>query len=466
MNQIRPPVVVVLGHVDHGKTSLLDSIRKTNLAGREAGGITQGIGASEVITKDGKRITFIDTPGHAAFSKMRSRGAKLADIAILVVSADDGVKPQTQEALNAIRQAEIPFLVAITKIDLPSADIEAAVKQLEKEGVLFEGTGGNIPRVAVSAKKSEGIENLLDIVSLLAEVSGLTGKKEDPLSAVVIETTKDKRGLLVSVVVKDGRIGVGQTLFAQGNEVKIKGIFNWLGKPIKEILPGEAAQLLGFSQLPEVGVVLSGEKNQTLPTSVKEKSTREKTDLLKGKLMLSLKAQTKGALEALIESLPPGVAIVASEVGDVNESDVLSAKASHCRVFAFESKISSSVAKLAEAEGVKIERFTIIYELLDRINEILKSGEEEILGKAEIIASFPFNNKKIAGCRMVSGKIGKTDKLTLLRGEKEIGKIKAISLKKQKQEVNQVGAGEEFGLLFEPQLDFKLNDVIVSVANG
>lgn len=458
--QTRPPVVAVLGHVDHGKTTLLDAVRKTNVASREAGGITQSIGASCVTTKEGKQITFIDTPGHAAFSQMRSRGAKVADIAVLVVSADAGVKPQTKESLEAIHQANLPFVVAVTKTDLPSADIKGVLGQLEKEGVKFEGKGGNTPQVSVSAKRDEGITNLLEVISLLAEVSGIKGLPTGPLEAVVIETTKDSRGLLVSVVVKEGKLGVSQTVYVKDIECKIKALFNYQGKSVKEVLPGEPAQILGFSRLPAVGETISAQKGERQPELPRAKRAKAK----KGDLILSLKARTKGALEAIIGSLPPEVVITETGVGDVSQSDVLMAKASNARIFAFESKLSPSVAKLADAESVKIEKFAIIYELLDRVKEILSQGEVEILGKAEIIATFPFNEKKIAGCRLVQGKIGKTDKLALRRADKELGKIKIISMKKQKTEINQASAGEEIGVLFEPQLDFQVGDVLVSVA--
>jgi len=461
----RPSVIAVLGHVDHGKTTLLDVIRKTNVVSKEAGGITQGIGASMITLKDGKRITFIDTPGHAVFSAMRLRGAKVADIAILVVAADDGVKPQTKEALEMIKNAGVPFVVALTKTDLPSADIESAKLQLEKEGILFEGRGGDVPVVAISAKKEEGIGALLDTISLLAEVVGLKGSVNDPLEAVVIETSKDNRGLLVSAVVKSGKLAVGQTIYTEGIETKVRGLFDFQLKSVKEILPGEPVQILGFDQLPSVGSVISSTKQESSGVALGFQATVRDRFQKEG-LVISFKAQTKGSLEALTASLPEGVTVTEASVGDVSENDVLMAKTSGARIFAFESKSSPSIIKLADAEGVKIEKFDIIYKLLDRIGEIIKGGETEILGKAEIIAKFPFNNKKIAGCKVVNGKIKKNDNLILMRGEKELGKIKASSMKKQKLEVKEVGVGEEFGVLFDPQLDFEVGDVVVSTANG
>ena len=462
---VRAPIVAVLGHVDHGKTTLLDVIRKTNVASREAGGITQGIGASMITIKDGKRITFIDTPGHAVFSAMRSRGARAADIVILVVAADDGVKPQTKEALEIIREAGVPFIVVLTKIDLPSADIENAKGQLEKEGILFEGRGGDVPVVSISAKNKEGIDALLDTISLLSEVVGLKGSINDPLEAVVIETSKDNRGLLVSVVVKSGKLSVGQIIYTEGIETKIRGLFDFQLKSVKEILSGEPVQILGFNQLPSVGSIISSVKQESSGVVLGFQATTRDRFQKEG-LVVSIKTQTKGSLEALVASLPEGVVVTEASVGDVSENDVLMAKTSKARIFAFESKVSPSITKLADAEGVKIEKFNIIYKLLDRIGEIIKEGETEILGKAEIIAKFPFNNKEIAGCKVVSGKIKKNDTLVIMRKEEELGKARATSLKKQKLEVKEVGTGEEFGILFEPQLDFEVGDVVVSVANG
>ena len=463
-NMTRLPIVTVLGHVDHGKTTLLDKIRTTNIAGKEAGGITQGIGASVVTTKEGKKITFIDTPGHAAFSKMRSRGASACDMAILVVDASDGVKPQTLEALQLIKDAGIPFIVAITKIDLPAADVEVVLGQLEKQGILFEGRGGNTPYLGISAKTGKGVQELLEMVSLVSEVSEIKADPKSPLLAVVIETSKEKGGLTVSLVVRDGTLKVGDTLYSEKSECKVRGLFDYQGKGVKEILPGEPGQVLGFSVVPDVGSIISTDKGLIKGNAqiITKKDQFKKVQ--EDELPVILKAKSIGALEALESTLPSKVVVVDSSVGDVLESDILMAKSTGAMVFAFESGISNSVLKLAEAEKVKTYKFQIIYELIDKLEEILAGGKEEILGKAEIIASFPFNDKRVAGCKVTNGKIVKTANLYLERGGKEIGKIKALSLKKAKQEVMEVKPGEEFGILFEPQLAFEIGDVVVSVA--
>ncbi|OGM15878.1 hypothetical protein A2V56_05265 [Candidatus Woesebacteria bacterium RBG_19FT_COMBO_42_9] len=456
----RAPIVCVLGHVDHGKTTLLDAIRTTNVASKEAGGITQGIGASVVTTKKGS-ITFIDTPGHAAFSNMRSRGAKVADIAILVVDATAGVKPQTSEAIQLIKSANIPFVVAITKIDLPSANIEEVKGQLTKEGILFEGRGGDTPVVAVSAKESKGLSELLETINLVAEVSGVKGERNSPLEAVVIESSKDKRGTVASIVVRAGRIKVGDQISAEAISGKVRALFNDKLESVREVGPGEPGQVLGFEEVPPVGAsVRIGEVTQDLKVQ-----PQKQAEVAEGEIPILIKTKDKGSIEAIEGVLPSLYKVINKGVGDVNESDVLAAKAASARIFVFGSKVTSSSAKLAETEGVVIEKFEIIYELIERLEEILKKGEVEIFGKAEIVATFPFNNKKVAGCKVVSGRIKIKDHLKLFRGDKDIGKVRVISMKKQKEEVTEVGAGEEFGVIFEPQLDFSKGDVLVSVAS-
>jgi translation initiation factor IF-2 len=460
--QSRPPIVVVLGHVDHGKTTLLDAVRKTSVAAREAGGITQSIGASQVTTKEGKKITFIDTPGHAAFTKMRSRGASLADIAVLAVAADDGVKPQTKEAIQIVREANIPFVVAGTKTDLATADIEVLKGQLEKEGVTFEGRGGDVPFVGVSGKTGKGIDELLETLSVVAEVHELKGSPEGELEAVVLETSKDKSGLLVSVVVRNGVLSVGETISAEGISAKVRGLFGEGRKSIKEVFPSEPALILGFEALPPVGAKITPFK-EAAPGILETRADQVKLE--EGQIPIMVKAENAGALEAVLATLPAGVFVITSGVGDVYESDVLLAKSSGIeRIFCFESKASAGVSKLAEAEGVKIETFRVIYELTQRLEELIKKADIEVLGKAEIVAEFPFNNKRVAGCKVTAGQILKTSKLVLTRGEKKLGEVKAYSLKKQKQEITVAKTQEEFGVLFEPQLDFKVGDVLVSVA--
>lgn len=458
----RPPIVAVLGHVDHGKTSLLDAIRKTHVTDREAGGITQSIGASSITTKDGNKITFIDTPGHAAFSQMRSQGAKVADIAILVVAATEGPKPQTLEALDYIRQSKASMIVAFTKIDLPSASVISAQTELEKQGVYFEGRGGDVPFVEISNKTGQGVDQLLELISLVAQVNEIKADEKADLDASVIETTKDKRGQLVSVVVRNGKVEIGTEIVAGGIVAKIKSIFDENLVQVKAILPGQAGQILGFGEAPAVGSkvekfdsgkgYLIGRNPHQVPAKVSE-----------GQLAIYLKTKTVGSMDALTSSLPSSVVVVGSGVGDVNESDVLFAKSSQAVIYCFEAQAPNSVSKLADTEGVEIKKFKVIYELLQDLEEILEKGQLKVSAKAQILASFPYENKKVAGSKVLSGVIKKTDKLLLTRGEKKLGEVKIISMKKLKTDVGEAKAGEELGILFEPQLDFAPGDVLLSI---
>lgn len=463
-NTQRPPVVVVLGHVDHGKTTLLDAIRKTNVTAREAGGITQKIGASVVETKEGKKITFIDTPGHAAFTKMRSRGATVADIAVLVVSQDDGVQPQTREALQIIRDAGIPFVVAGTKADIPGVSVERLQGELEKENVFFEGRGGDTPFISVSAKTNTGIGELLEMLALMADVAEIKGDAGGILEAVVIESNKDKMGLSATVVVRNGSIKIGEIIFAEEAEAKVRALFDDEGKSVKEVLPGNPAKVVGFSELPTVGTTIAREPHKKEKIDVKSKGIFDLRRLKDDEIPVIIKADNAGSLEAITASLPAKIVVVGSGVGEVTSRDVIDAKTGNAYVLAFESKIPSDILKLAEAEKVKVERFQIIYELLQRLDEILKKGAVEIKGRAQIMASFPFDSKKVAGCKVLNGRISKGDTLVLQRLDKEIGKAKAVSIRKQKAEVFSVGQSEEFGVVLDPQLDFQIGDVLLSVA--
>ncbi|MBU0572584.1 GTP-binding protein [Patescibacteria group bacterium] len=463
MEKSRQPIVTVLGHVDHGKTTLLDVIRKTSVAKKETGGITQGIGASMITTKEGKKITFIDTPGHAAFAQMRSRGAKLADIAILVVAADDGVKPQTKEAIDYIKKAEIPFIVAITKIDISSASIESVKGQIETEGILFEGRGGDTPLVLLSSKENKGINELLEMILLVSEVNEIKADEKADLEAVVIETNKDARGSLVSVVVRNGTLSVRDEISTDETGCRIKGLFDKEGKPMKKIFPGEPGLILGFKELPLIGSqvrLATGSK-----TIKEEKRMGAKPFLVKEEQLPAVfKAESAGALEALLLNLPADAIAVSSGVGPINESDVFFAKsAGAAYIFGFEVKTALSVKKLADTEGVKIETFDIIYKLLERLEELIKEGQSVILGKAEIVDSFPFNNKKVAGCKVISGKISMKDTAVLMRKDSELGKARVVSLRKEKSTIQEAKEGEEFGVILSPQLDFEKGDMLVSV---
>jgi len=467
MNIQRPPIVTVLGHVDHGKTTLLDSLRKSNVASREAGGITQSIGASTIETKDGK-ITFIDTPGHAIFSDMRSRGAQIADLAILVVASDDGPMPQTREALNYIRESNTDFLVAFTKMDLPNANFEKAQSQMEELGVMFEGRGGNTPFVKVAAKKGEGLDELLELIILTAQLKDIQADPDGDLDAIIVETNKDKRGATASAIVRNGTLKVGNTIFVNETEERIRGLFDESNTSINVATPGMPVLIIGFSSLPSVGDVLSSTQ-KIAKKVVNETNTNNLyvKDKIGDKLPIILKAKTQGSLEAILKTISKDdVIVMHSSVGDVTENDVFLAKSSNSIIFVFESGVSGAVKRLADTEDIKIKSYKIVYELLNELDELVKKGQDVLIGSAEILAKFPFDGKQVAGVKIKEGIINKKDKLALMRGEKKIGEVRISTIRKQKDEVESVSQGEECGILFNPQLEFIVGDMLLSVKHG
>ncbi|MBU0570128.1 GTP-binding protein [Patescibacteria group bacterium] len=463
--EVRSPIVVILGHVDHGKTTLLDKIRDTHVQEKEAGGITQGIGASVITTPEGKKITFIDTPGHAAFANMRSQGAKVADIAVLVVAADGGVKPQTKEAIEYILVAKIPFIVAITKMDMQTASLAKVKDELGREQILFEGSGGDIPLIALSGKTGKGIDELLEMITLVSELNEI-GKidKNDVglLEAVVIETGKDNRGPFVSVVIRKGEINVGNEIVTETVRTKVRALFDFRGKSVKTALAGEPVQILGFGDLPTVGSRVWYTKDGASALQTNEKRQLQK-NVKEDELPVVIKAGSAGSLEATLANVPEKVVIINSSVGNVNESDIFLAKSAGADIFAFESKASSDVKKLAMMEGVEIYTYKIIYKLFEKLEEIVEEGRVKILGKARVVEIFPFNKRKVAGCKVSEGVVRPSDKIILTRNEKELGEVKITSFKKGKEVIKQAIQGEECGIIFTPQLEFEVGDVLLSV---
>ncbi|KKR62032.1 MAG: Translation initiation factor IF-2 [Candidatus Woesebacteria bacterium GW2011_GWA1_40_43] len=304
------------------------------------------------------------------------------------------------------------------------------------------------------------------MLTLMADVAELKGDLNAPLEAVVIESGRDKMGSVATVVLRNGSLKLGETIFAEENECKVKAIFDDKGKVVKEVFPGNAAKVFGFTVVPPVGASVTRESHTAVKEAPKVKGVFDLRRLKDDEIPVIIKADNAGSLEAIIASLPPKIVVVGSGVGEVTSSDVIDAKTGNAYIMAFESKIPTDIVKLAEAEKVKVERFQIIYELLQKLEEILKKGRLEILGRAQVLAIFPFNNKKVAGCKVLDGRITKGDMLLLTRDAKEIGKGKAVSVKKQKAEVASVGQSEEFGVIIEPQLDFAIGDVLVSVRNG
>lgn len=480
---VRPPIVAVLGHVDHGKTSLLDYIRKTRVAQKEAGGITQKIGAYQVTVEPSEEIlrqaqddrvgethtiTFIDTPGHQAFSKMRSRGAKVADLVVLVVAADDGVMPQTLESLEHIRAAKVPFLVAINKIDLPGVDFEKVKKQLVDNGVKLEGHGGDVVCLSVSAKTGKGIKDLLEMILLLAEMTEIKADPQGPLEAVVIESKMARSGTVGTIIVKNGTLRIGDQIQIEKISTRVRGMMDENGKNQTLAIPGQPVEVWGFETLPPVGAKVEKVEELTKPEDLPRET--EKIEIPKeaeGKLKIILRTDTLGSGEAVKESLPENVFVVLSGVGDILESDILLARTIQANVVGFSVKASSEVQKLAETEKVKIKTYKIIYELLEDLEKeglekVIPSEDKEMLGKAVILREFNIAGTKIAGCRVLEGKINVADKIYLQRGEKEVGQTTISSMKHQKTDISEALTGEEFGAVLTLLLDFRVGDVLIS----
>lgn len=457
--QNRPPIVVILGHVDHGKTTLLDHLRSTDVASHEAGGITQATRSFQLTTKDKHTITFIDTPGHAAFANMRSRGSKIADIALLIVASNDGVMPQTKESLEFINTAGIPFIVVFTKADLPDANPDRIKTQLTELNVVVEDLGGPVSSVSVSAKKGTGISDLLELIHLMTELNPPQADPDGQLELLVLESRSDfQKGSLASVIVKNGTLAVGQVLFQSKPVGKVKAITDSDGRPLVSATPSQPVEILGLSAVPVVGSVISDSPDSLSSVS---KSTSRSSD--SATLNLVIRADVAGSLEAILSQLGPEISVISAATGNVSETDISLAQTSKARILGFNVKVPSSVAKLAEVEKVTIYTFSIIYELLDKLDEIIHPKIKEIiLGKAVISAEFKINADRVAGCRCSEGSIKKSDTARLLRGESVLGEIRFKSLKSGKKDIESVKAGQEFGAVFSPFIDFKQGDTIIA----
>ncbi|EKD79877.1 MAG: hypothetical protein ACD_40C00271G0004 [uncultured bacterium] len=474
----RPPIVAILGHVDHGKTTLLDYIRSTHVAELEAGGITQSIGAYQAEYK-GKKLTFIDTPGHAAFSKMRSCGTSIADVVVLVVAGDDSVQPQTIESIKHIKEAKIPFVVAINKMDKADAKAEVVKAKLTEHEVFVEGYGGNVPCVEIAGKSGKGVDNLLETILLLGELEELPYTPDSPLLAMIIEAKIDpQKGVLVSAIIKSGRLKLGEMVGTESADAKVRALFGDAGASLKEATPGMPVQILGFRTIPQVGEVIRPESSDDL-SSASLLAGRQGSELgdslepltpidpLAKRLNLIIKADTAGSLEAIRGSLTTDVNVVTSSTGDVTESDVLMANATGSIILGFNAHVSTSIAKLAEAEKVVLKSYKIIYELLEYLEKkILKLMEptidEEELGKATIIKVFEINGDHIAGTLVESGRLETGDTIHLHRQDGMVKDARIKSMRIGKDEVKKVPAGSECGLFLYPNLDVREKDAIIA----
>lgn len=476
--QVRPPVVTIMGHIDHGKTSLLDFIRKTNVAAREHGGITQAIGAYQAVF-NGKLITFIDTPGHAAFEKMRSRGAKVADIAVLVIAVDDGVMPQTVEAIKHIQAANVPLIVAVNKIDLPGINIPSQMEKIKRvladNKVLVEEYGGDVPVVSLSAKSGQGVEQLLEMILLVAEMADIKGDPDKLASGVVIESSLDKaKGPVATVIIRDGTLSKGEHVLVGGVKGKVRSLLDFQGQQLTHATPSMPVEILGLESVPEVGAVLGEqakkETGQDRQTANLIDKLRQETDTLN----VLAKADTKGSLEAIEDALKSfnvegeTIRLISKGTGDISERDVELAAATKAVIVGFNVKLVPAAAKAAESERVLVRTYKIIYELVDELKDVAEgmlSGElqEEVFGTGQIVAEFPFGkSERIAGCKVIEGTISKGPRVRVVRGETVIGEGKIKSLKRLKEEVARVEKGQECGIIFDSPVDFQIGDIIQS----
>lgn len=467
----RPPVVVVMGHVDHGKTTLLDYIRKSNTADREAGGITQGVGAYE-IEHAGEKITFIDTPGHQAFTKMRSRGANIADIAILVVAADDGVNAQTKEVIEILQTSKLPYVVAINKIDKSNADLEKTKLSLSQNGVALEGFGGDVSFQALSAKTGEGVSELLDLIILVAEVEGLRYDPSVPAEGFVLEAKKDSRaGITATVILKNGTLNFGDELFTHSTSGKIKSLQNFLQKNVQSLLPSSPAVISGLSDIPKAGEAF---RVGTAPTGVATvEETPETFDKKKKRVSFIIKAAVAGSAEALADAVsklsPPDehtvIVIADTGVGEISDGDVKHAITTGSYILGLDVKISKAAQSLLMGnESVKVFQSKIIYELLDQVMAEFTSTKKGIIaGDLEILVAFNTENlqNQIIGGMVVAGLIKNRATLEIHRKNKEVGTGTIINLQQNKADAAEVLEGNECGLLFKSETAILKGDHLI-----
>jgi translation initiation factor IF-2 len=491
--QPRAPVVTVMGHVDHGKTSLLDAIRETEVAAGEAGGITQHIGAYEAHT-DGRRIVFIDTPGHEAFTRMRARGAKVTDVVVLVVSADDGVMPQTEEAIAHARAANVPIVVAINKIDKPEAQPERVKRQLSDRGLMPEEWGGDTVMVEVSAKTKQNLPRLLEMILLVSDLRELKADPDAPASGVVLESRMDRgRGPVATVLVQNGTLRVGDVFIVGAVYGKDRAMFNDRGQTIKEAGPSTPVEVLGLQGVPEAGdqfqvadeakarhIVEYRQAKQREASLAKTASGRLTLDQLHEQLRAGemkelpvvIKADVQGSVEVLSEMLPKisndqvKVEVIQASVGAVTESDVILASASNAVIVAFNVRPERKATELAQREGVDIRLHTIIYELLDELKKAV-SGllapvmKEIYLGRAEVRDTFRIKGAGvIAGCSVQDGLLKRDAEVRVLRDNVVVYTGRLISLRRFKEDVNEVRGGYECGAGISNFNDVKVGDVL------
>ena len=484
----RPPVVVILGHVDHGKSSILEAIKDIKITEKESGGITQHIGAYEVEHLN-QKITFIDTPGHEAFSSMRSRGSKVADIAILVVAADDGVKPQTEEAIEHIKKSGIPVIVAINKIDKPEANPERISQQLAEKEIYLESIGGKVPVAKVSAKEKKGLEDLLELIILTSEMEELTAVPSAPPFGVIVESHIDSlKGCVATVIVENGTLKKGDIIATKSAFGKIKNLMDFQGKEVDSAPPSMPVTICGFNGVPFVGDKFKVFPNlDSAQNFIKEELDKIDNSLSNKKpseadsqINLILKADFLGSLEAvegMLNEIPQErvcLKIIKSAVGDVNESDIKMAKSSQAEIIGFKVKLSNTISNMAERDKINIFIFNVIYELVEHVKKIMEKSinprKERIdLGKLKVLAIFISDKKRqVIGCKVIKGEIKKGAQLEVFRVNSEnqeeelIGKGKITNLKKGERDTDKVFNNEDCGILFEGDVKIEENDILLA----
>jgi translation initiation factor IF-2 len=488
--QPRPPIVTVMGHVDHGKTSLLDVIRQADVAAREVGGITQHIGAYQVEVH-GQRITFIDTPGHEAFTALRARGAKVTDMAIVVVAADDGVMPQTIEAIDHAKAAQVPIVVAINKVDLPAANLDRVKQQLTEHGLVVEEWGGDTIAAPVSAKTGQGIDDLLENILLVAEIAELKANPHRLAEGTIIEAELDaSRGPMATVVIQRGTLRVGDIVLAGGTWGKVKALFNELGQRLKEAGPSVPAKIMGLGAIPSAGDLLDAVADEKAARVLAEERERRPAlahttpraptlEAIAGavaagkvqELNVVLKADVQGSLEAVrlsLERLSSDRArlnVIHSATGNIGESDVMLALASQAVVIGFNVRSEPGARRLAQAEGMDLRYYAVIYQLIEDMEKALKGimepvMEEVVDGHAEVRALFRVRGGRVAGCHVKDGSIGRGSPCRVLRGDEVLHTSRIGSLRRFKEDARDVQAGYECGIGVDGFDDFQEGDII------
>ena len=478
----RPPIIAVMGHIDHGKSSLLDYIRKANVVAGEAGGITQHVSAY-IALHNNRPITFLDTPGHEAFKTIRTRGAAAADIAILVVAADEGVMPQTLDALNAIKDAGIPFIVAITKIDKNNADIERTKNSLLEHEIFIEGLGGDIAYMPISSKTGEGIPELLDLVLLATDLAELTADASLGATGFVLESTQDpKRGSSATLIIKDGSLELGGFVVASDAYAPVRFIEDFHGTRIEKAGPSEPVRISGFNKLPAAGSLFTIAKTKKEAEAlVKENSKdlalpQERTATVDGMIELPLvvKADVAGSVDAILHELKKitheraVINVIASGVGSVSESDIKIAHASGGIVIAFHVGADAIATELAERDGVEILPFSIIYELSEKVSELLAArapvvATERELGRALVLKTFSSGAKKqVLGLRYVSGILTVGNKVKIIRRNDEIARGTIANLQQARADVKEIKTEGDFGAEVEARADAVYGDELIA----